>query len=471
MKRIVSLWGLLVVMAVSCVEEQHIDVQVLTDDPVFYATMEDSDVAATRAYVNDQLRIRWDEGDHISIFNKNTSNREYAFQGQTGDNSGEFRKVPSESFFAGNPLDYVYAVYPFSESTNISDDGGIMFTLPAEQSYRENSFGLGANTMIAVADDNDLMFKNLCGYLMLKLYGDDVAVSSISLKGNNNEPLAGKASVISSVDGDPSLSFDSSATNEITLTFDTPVALGTTAETATTFWLVVPPTTFEGGINLQVKTADGKQFEKSTTGCLVIARNTRSKMAALEVVPEEHPLSRYLTFTSEGTTTLSLTNYKDNAPKLYYSTDQATWTLWDYSELTFTTEQPLYLCGDNPKGFSSYGTKYSKFVTAGDNYSVAGDIMSLLFSQFIYGLWGVDYGSRTSCNYAGELLLSEYVLWLHKFDNRSGTACDDAGSDLLWIHVRWLHESHCCTSSSSNYAGKLLLWIHVQWLHKSDNCT
>ncbi len=285
MKRIISLFGLLVVMAVSCVEEQHIDVQVFTDDPVFYATMEDSDVAATRAYVNDQLRIRWDEGDHISIFNKNTSNREYAFQGQTGDNSGEFRKVPSESFFAGNPLDYVYAVYPYSESTGISDDGEITLTLPAEQSYRENSFGPGANTMIAVADDNDLMFKNLCGYLMLKLYGDDVTVKSISLKGNDNEPLAGKATVTASIDGNPSLLFDETATDEITLTFDTPVTLGNTAETATIFWLVVPPTTFEAGITLTVTDDQNGILEKSTTKSLIISRNTLAKMAAIKAIP------------------------------------------------------------------------------------------------------------------------------------------------------------------------------------------
>ena len=88
--------------------------------------------------------------------------------------------------------------------------------------------------------------------------------------------------------------------------------------------------------------------------------------------------SKYLTFTSEGTTTLSLTNYVGNTPKLYYSTDKTNWTEWDYSELTFSSSAPLYLCGDNPGGFSIGSTKYSQFISSGSPFSVSGDIMTLI---------------------------------------------------------------------------------------------
>lgn len=88
--------------------------------------------------------------------------------------------------------------------------------------------------------------------------------------------------------------------------------------------------------------------------------------------------SNWLTFTSEGETTVSLANVGSNAPTLYYSTDQKTWTKWDYSELTFTANMPLYMCGDNPEGFSHYNDRYSHFTTNGDNFSVSGSIMSLI---------------------------------------------------------------------------------------------
>lgn len=87
--------------------------------------------------------------------------------------------------------------------------------------------------------------------------------------------------------------------------------------------------------------------------------------------------SKYLTFTSEETTKISLTNNAGNAPVLYYSTDAENWILWDYSELTFTANAPLYICGDNPQGLST-SNKYSRFISTGDLFAVSGDIMSLL---------------------------------------------------------------------------------------------
>ena len=281
MKYRIFILGLIAILFAACaVSEVDHSAPLLDDGEEFYATIEG---ATTKAYVDEDLRVLWHADDRVSIFYEYTFNRQYRFTGETGDNSGTFEKVPQDDFITGNALDYVYAVYPYKEGTKISNRGVLTLDLPATQTYVENSFGIGANTMVSCSEGNELLFKNLCGYIMLKLYGDDVTVSSISLKGNNNESLAGKATVTATVDGNPSLSFDSSATDEITLTFDTPVTLGTTAATATTFWLVVPPTTFGSGITLTVTTNDGAVFEKRTTGSLTISRNTRSSMAALEV--------------------------------------------------------------------------------------------------------------------------------------------------------------------------------------------
>lgn len=54
-------------------------------------------------------------------------------------------------------------------------NGKIILTLPAVQPYAENSFGLGANSMVAATENKSdmlLQFKNLCGYLVVKLYGN-----------------------------------------------------------------------------------------------------------------------------------------------------------------------------------------------------------------------------------------------------------------------------------------------------------
>ena len=126
---------------------------------------------------------------------------------------------------------------------------------------------------------------------------------------------------------------------------------------------------------------------KYTTIGLVVGKDkielggvTVSDWEAVDDLPggEAKPFTPYLTFTSEGTTKISLKNIGDNAPVLYYSFDKTNWTQWDYSELTFTSSAPLYICGDNPGGFSASSYKYSQFVDNGSNYSVSGDIMSLL---------------------------------------------------------------------------------------------
>ncbi len=357
---------LLGLVGLSCVKERQEVLPSFTNDPVFYATFGDETEPATKAYADEQLRGRWDAGDHISIFNKNTINREYAFQGQTGDNSGSFKKVPSEDFYAGNPLSYVYAVYPYSESTSISDDGELAVFLPAEQSYRENTYGLGANTMVAITEEDELMFKNLCGYFAVKLYGENVAVKSISLKGNDNEPLAGKASVIAAMDAVPTLTFDvASATKEILLSFDTAVTIGSTDETAMTFWFVVPPTTFERGITLTVTDDNNYLFKKVTSGSLEIKRNTLKKSSPLQVVfpivPEAVDLGLSVKWASFNLGASAPEEYGDyyawgeTAPK----DDNYSWPTYklcngSYSTLTKYNNRSIYGTVDNKTEFKDY---------------------------------------------------------------------------------------------------------------------
>ena len=257
------------------------------DGAVFYATIEGSaDSTATKVYADDQLRVLWNADDRITVFNKYSYGYEYSFSGEDGDNAGEFTAVPNNSLVTGNRLTHVYALYPHKSATKISNDGVITATLPAIQTYKENSFGIGANTMVSVTDDNKLMFRNVGGYLSFKLYGDNVSVKSITLKGNNHEKLAGSANVTMPVKGTPTTIMQDDATESITLTCETPVALGADADHYTEFWFVIPPTTFTNGFTVTVTDALGGVFTKSTSLPLSINRNSISRMATLEIVPD-----------------------------------------------------------------------------------------------------------------------------------------------------------------------------------------
>ena len=240
----------------------------------------------SRTYVENGTYLRWHADDRLTAFYGNTLNRQYKFNGKTGDNSGTFSLVPSGELGTGNAFDRIYALYPYSETATITDEGVISLTLPAEQSYAENSFGKDANTMIAVTEnleDTFLSFKNACGYLKLKLYNTyGVRVKSIEIRGNNNEKIAGSATATIEFGGVPTLAMTDDATSSITLDCGEGVALGTTAETATEFWVAIPETTFSSGITITVTDSLGAIFTKETDNEVLVKRNVIQPMAALE---------------------------------------------------------------------------------------------------------------------------------------------------------------------------------------------
>lgn len=274
--------GLLVGASFSCAR-QEADVPVSPGRELFYASLEQPADAETRVYADENLMVLWHADDRVSIFDRYTYNQEYRFTGETGDNAGAFQKVQTDDFVTGNELPNVYAVYPYQASTRISNAQVLTLTLPSEQVYAVRSFGPGANTMVSATEDNNLLFKNVGGYLVLKLYGEGVYVTSLTLKGNADEPLAGKAVVTAPLDGVPSVEMQAGASREITLTCPEPVTLGATSEDYTEFWFVLPPTSFAEGLTVTVTGGKGDRFTKSTEKSITITRSEISRMSPLKV--------------------------------------------------------------------------------------------------------------------------------------------------------------------------------------------
>ncbi len=286
--------GLAIALVASCsVQEENLEAP-SRGDIEFYASFEQPVIPDTKVYATEDYFLRWTADDRVSIFNKDTYNQQYQFTGETGSNTGGFRKVDSDESMTGSAIAHVVSIYPYHEATRISDDETITVSLPAEQSYEENTFGLGDNTMVSVTSDSFLQYKNVGGYLLLSLYGNGVSVSSITLKGNNGERLAGKAYVSMLLDGVPTVEMEDDATTEITLTCKTPVTLGSNAENSTKFWFVVPPVTFEKGFTIKIKQAYGSSVE-STSKSITILRSTLSKMSPIKVdyIPEGSYVDEY----------------------------------------------------------------------------------------------------------------------------------------------------------------------------------
>ena len=284
MKNFKLLYCLFAILVSGCSQDELMKNTPSSKPLIFTASFENN---GTRTYLESGQYLRWTEKDQLSIFGGNTYNQQYEFTGKTGDNSGTFEKVSGPSYITGNDLDCHYAVYPYDSKNAISERGVITAILPSEQSYAIKSFGLGDNTMVAVTKDkNDtfLKFKNTCGYLELNLYGDDVIIKTITMEGNSNEKIAGEATITPIYGENPIVSITNNATETITLDCgENGVRLGTTAENATTFMFVVPPTIFTNGFSITITDVNGGTFTKSTSNEIVIERNVIKPMNAFEV--------------------------------------------------------------------------------------------------------------------------------------------------------------------------------------------
>ena len=288
MKKSLFFIGLLSAIAVSCsvnevvLPEEAVSTHVYPD--VIHAVIDDQeDAVATKVY-NDNLQVKWNSNDYITLFPKYSIGCPYYFIGEDGAVSGDFERDGDAPEEGGVDLDMFYGVYPHSKETSISEDGIISSFLPGEQWYVEDSFDSNANTMVSRTKTEDMSFKNVGGYLTFKLYGKGVSVNTITLKGNDGESLAGECTIDAS-SGKPVVTMAGKAEDMITLYCDG-VPLNAESGDYVEFWMVIPPTTFSKGITFTVTDVDGGVWSMSTKASFSIGRNVKKSVPVQEVVPE-----------------------------------------------------------------------------------------------------------------------------------------------------------------------------------------
>lgn len=261
---------------------------------VLHASVSDEDrqgnEPGTRTYVQDDKYILWHNGDAISYFAENVHNAKYQFDGEDGTASAEFSKV-AETGKSGSIVRHTHAVYPYyadAKYTNTEGEETITVKYPEIQHYAPDSFGKGANVMYAVGTteneaEQNLYFRNACGYLVIKLYGNNTTVRKISLSSLSGEAkIAGVATICASNDAEPEITMEENGVSTVILDCEEGgVELASTSADATEFWFALPPVTFEDGIKIVVTDIDGAKYVKKTTKSVSVERNSIQPMAAL----------------------------------------------------------------------------------------------------------------------------------------------------------------------------------------------
>ena len=330
----------------------------------------------TKVYADENMKVLWNADDRISIFNMTTGNTQYAFTGDDGDTAGGFELVGEAD--SGADVDYVYAAYPYQTDATLGTDGVLTMTFPSIQYYKAHSFGIGANTMVAVTDESFLAFKNVGGYLSLRFYGDDISVRRIMIRGNNGEKISGKGSIVMPFGGTPTVTMDEDATDVVSIVCDPAVKLGNSAESYTDFWFVIPPVTFTGGFKITVIDDQGGVFMKSTSKSFTVSRNTLDWMNALKVVPDYDNVN--IEFEDDNFKAYCVANFD-------YNNDG------EISEVEVADEKTIDVCTDeiwSIKGVEFFASlesltcKGSKIGTKGPDDAYAGQLESIDVSKNVH---------------------------------------------------------------------------------------
>lgn len=286
MKKVLIMLGLLSLAALtSCsIREELRQPEVLS--PRFYAAVEPISDAPTKVYVDDTYHLFWNKGDLVSIFYEKTLNRQFMFDGVSGDTAGAFERSDEDPQFGTQQnieTGFNYAIFPWHKRNACNTQGVLNVIIPDKQEFYDDTRGIGARLlMVGKASPGEVFyFKHVGSYIGVNLKGDGVSVASISFQGNDSEILAGRPQVSFDENDLPVLTVDSNwegNSKTISMEFETPVTLS--MDQAKVFWLIVPAITLSKGFTLTVTDANGGTFQKVTSSSLKLERKKFYKLSS-----------------------------------------------------------------------------------------------------------------------------------------------------------------------------------------------
>lgn len=194
--------------------------------------------------VNGAVKYTWLAGDAInvffgasesSIFVTNTTARVAQFKGTIGAVTGGGDDLTSDTSLWG--------VYPYNQKTTC-DGASITMTLPHEQESKADDLADDLFPSIARSTNFQMAFYPVCGSISFKVASSDIV--RVTLSGNNNEKLAGKAKVSMELGGKPNVEEVTDGQTVLSITAPN----GGCFEPGKSYYFVFYPSDFEKGLTL-----------------------------------------------------------------------------------------------------------------------------------------------------------------------------------------------------------------------------
>ena len=123
----------------------------------------------TKTVLQEDGSVWWSPGDEISLFVGSGADGGYKL---TATNTEPATAVDFVGQIGGSGSTYT-AIYPYNESNRVSDNS-VYITIPTRQIAKEGTFAEGALISMAVSEDENLYFHNLCGGIKFSVANEGI---------------------------------------------------------------------------------------------------------------------------------------------------------------------------------------------------------------------------------------------------------------------------------------------------------
>lgn len=240
MKKLSGIFILYAVILTSCQSEMFLALQNKEVQKIYASTEADP---FTKNIIDDNtLETGWLSGDAINVFFGASESRR--FVSSESGSVAQFKGSIDVVTGGGEGLNddtCLWGIYPY-DPQNTCDGSSVTLTLPHIQASAENTFADGIFPQIARSRNFYMTFYNLCGCFRFTVAASDI--KSVTLAGNNDEPIAGRAKVL--LEKVPEVERIISSQTKITVA----APAGEYFKPGVHYYIVLYPTTFTKGLTL-----------------------------------------------------------------------------------------------------------------------------------------------------------------------------------------------------------------------------
>lgn len=247
--------------SVSCINDENGMDQTPSEAVTITATAENDADSKTSLSSG---KVLWHNADAVTVWN--------------GKEAGEFTTADPDGSetvsFVASSLEYegadeYLALYPHSESATFAD-GKVTTQVKAVQEAYADGFAKGVNVAVAAGTDENLLFRNVCGYVKFTVPAGMTDLTKVEFEANGEEILAGNVNV--TIADEPVAEVVSDGVSS--------VSLEGTFEAGRSYYIAVLPQTLESGFTMTL-TRGEETTEMSTTKPFKVTRSKAKPVGEL----------------------------------------------------------------------------------------------------------------------------------------------------------------------------------------------